>query len=238
VLTGWSGTLDDGSTASTNALTMPAMDYSVSVHYQACYALSVGHTGSGSDPATLPASSPGCSTGSYFSGASVQLTASPAPGWIVAGWTGTTSDQSTATANYAVMPSSNHAVSVAYQQKGFYTLPPCRLIDTRGPAGPLGGPALQPSADRFFQLAGVCGVPATAQALSVNVTVTQPTAPGFLELFSSYLGFSPQTSNINFVAGQTRANNAILCVYYGGIEVQNSTAGTVQLILDVNGYFQ
>ncbi|HEV3458435.1 MAG TPA: trypsin-like peptidase domain-containing protein [Thermoanaerobaculia bacterium] len=238
VLTGWSGTLDDGSTASTNALTMPAMDYSVSVHYQACYALSVGHTGSGSDPATVPASSPGCSTGSYYSGATLYLRASPAPGWIVAGWTGTTSDQSLATANYAVMPSSNHAVSVAYQQKGFYTLPPCRLIDTRGPAGPLGGPALQPSADRFFQLAGVCGVPATAQALSVNVTVTQPTAPGFLELFSSDLIFAPQTSNINFVAGQTRANNAILGVYDGGIEVQNSTVGTVQLILDVNGYFQ
>src|SRR5262249_48282859 len=33
----------------------------------------------------------------------------------------------------------------------FYTVTPCRLIDTRGPAGPLGGPALVANADRFFR---------------------------------------------------------------------------------------
>jgi len=238
VVTGWSGTLDDGSTASANTLNMPAMDWSVGVYYRACYALSVRHTGSGSDPATAPASSPACGTGSYFSGVVVQVTASPAPGWVVSGWSGTSSDLSPSTGNYLWMPAANHAVSVAYQQEGFYTVPPCRLVDTRGTAGPLGAPALQPSTTRSFQLAGVCGVPASAQALSVNVTVTQPTAPGFLKLYSSGLSFAPATSVIDFGTGQTRANNAVLGTYYGSIVVQNVSLGTVQLILDVNGYFQ
>jgi hypothetical protein len=239
VVTGWSGTLDDGSTASANTLNMPAMNWSVGVSYGACYALSVSHTGSGSDPVASPASSPpACGTGSYFSGVLVQLTASPAPGWIVSGWSGTSSDQNVTTADYLVMPTSNHAVSVAYQQKGYYTLPPCRLVDTRGTAGPLGAPALQPSTLRTFPLLGICGVPDTAQALSVNVTVTQPAAPGFLKLFSSALSIAPDTSVINFGTGQTRANNAVLGVSSGSIQVQDGSLGTVQLILDVNGYFQ
>lgn len=238
VVAGWSGTLDDGSISTANTLNMPAMDWSVGVSYQACYALSVSHTGSGSDPAAWPTSSPACGTGSYFSGVYVRLSANPAPGWIVSGWTGTGADLSPATGNDLFMPAANHAVSVAYQQRGFYTLPPCRLVDTRGPVGPLGAPALQPSTLRRFQLAGICGVPASAQALSVNVTVTQPTAPGFLRLYSTGLFFVPDTSIIDFGTGQTRANNAVLGAYYGSVEVQNVSLGTVHLILDVNGYFQ
>src|SRR5262249_7794479 len=36
----------------------------------------------------------------------------------------------------------------------FYTLTPCRVIDTRNPTGPLGGPALVAATDRLFNLAG------------------------------------------------------------------------------------
>jgi hypothetical protein len=81
-------------------------------------------------------------------------------------------------------------------------------------------------------------VPDTAQALSVNVTVTQPAAPGFLKLFSTALSSVPDTSVINFGTGQTRANNAVLGSSSGSIQVQNVSQGTVQLILDINGYFQ
>ncbi len=41
----------------------------------------------------------------------------------------------------------------------FYTLSPCRVVDTRNPAGPQGGPALPAHASRTFTLAGQCGVP-------------------------------------------------------------------------------
>ncbi len=122
----------------------------------------------------------------------------------------------------------------------FYTLAPCRLVDTRNPVGPSGGPALQPFAQRIFALTGPCGVPAGAKALSVNLTVTQPGAGGHLVLFPADVE-TPLTSSINFAAGQTRANNAVLRLSFdgsGGIKVQNGSGGTVDFILDVNGYFQ
>jgi hypothetical protein len=122
----------------------------------------------------------------------------------------------------------------------FYTLTPCRLVDTRNPAGTNGGPALQPLARRTFVLAGLCGVPAGAKAVSINVTVTGPAAGGFLQLFPADLA-QPFTSTINFAPGMTRANNAVVSLAFdgsGGIGVQNGSGGTVHFILDVNGYFQ
>ncbi|MDP9119834.1 MAG: matrixin family metalloprotease [Acidobacteriota bacterium] len=118
----------------------------------------------------------------------------------------------------------------------FFTVPPCRLVDTRN----ANGPALLPLALRTLTLAGTCGVPASARALSVNITVTAPTAPGDLRLVPADLPM-PETSSLNFKAGQTRANNAVLFLSsdgLGNVNVQNDASGTVELIVDVNGYFQ
>jgi len=121
----------------------------------------------------------------------------------------------------------------------FYTLTPCRLVDTRNPAGPLGSPALAASAQRTFALASQCGVPSTARALSLNVTVITPTAAGDLRLFPGESA-TPLVSTINYRAGQTRANNAIAGLGAAGdLTVQcDQSTGTVHLVLDVNGYFQ
>jgi len=122
----------------------------------------------------------------------------------------------------------------------FYTLTPCRLVDTRNANGPSGGPVLPASGQRSFTLTGVCGVPATAKAISVNVAVTGPTASGFLKLYPGD-GLAPLASSINFAAGQTRANNAILLLATdgsGSLRVQNGSTGAVHVILDVNGYFE
>jgi hypothetical protein len=123
---------------------------------------------------------------------------------------------------------------------GFYTLTPCRVIDTRNPNGPLGGPALGAGALRTFDVTGTCGIPNGAQAISVNVTVVGPTAPGNLAFYPGN-AFPLGTSTINFAAGATRANNAVLGLATNGagtIGVQNASAGATQLLLDVNGYFQ
>ena len=120
----------------------------------------------------------------------------------------------------------------------FYTVVPCRLLDTRGPDGPLGGPALQTGAIRAFTATAACGVPATAKALSVNATVTQPEAPGFLTLYPGGQ-LLPPISSINFSLGQTRANNAMVLLGDGtGIFQVFTAGGPVHLVLDVNGYFQ
>ena len=123
----------------------------------------------------------------------------------------------------------------------FHTVTPCRMVDTRNAVGPLGGPALQPGA-RVFVLTGLCGVPATAKTLSVNLTVTQPATLGYLSLLPGDDKLVlPGTSAINFAAGQTRANNATPLLAYdgnGGIKVINGGSGSVHFILDVNGYFE
>jgi glucose/arabinose dehydrogenase len=122
--------------------------------------------------------------------------------------------------------------------KNFYTVTPCRVLDTRGSAGPWGGPALAAGTDRAFSIAGRCAIPATARAVSVNVIVTAPTDFGHLVLFPNG-GAPPTTSSVNFRPGQTRANNAIVTLGPAGdIVVRTGMAsGSVQFILDVDGYF-
>jgi hypothetical protein len=122
----------------------------------------------------------------------------------------------------------------------FHTLAPCRAVDTRNAAGPLGGPALAAHSSRTFALAGACGIPATASAVSVNVTVTSPGAPGHLRLHPGATA-APLASTINFRVGQTRANNAILGIATGSsglLAARNDAPAAVHLILDVNGYFE
>jgi len=120
-----------------------------------------------------------------------------------------------------------------------YTLKPCRLIDTRQPDGPYGGPALSAGPDRVFVLTGQCGIPVNATAVAVNVTATGATVGGDLAIYPNGTP-PPDTSTIDYNANQTRANNAILVLGASGdIAVHcDQASGTVQFILDVNGYFQ
>jgi hypothetical protein len=121
----------------------------------------------------------------------------------------------------------------------FYTISPCRLIDTRDPDGPLGGPALIAGTDRVFTIVDNCDVPPTAKAVSVNLAVTSPTAAGNLRLYPAGTP-RPLVSTINYSAGQTRANNGIVPLSAAGeIAVYCAQAsGTTHFILDVNGYFE
>jgi glucose/arabinose dehydrogenase len=122
----------------------------------------------------------------------------------------------------------------------YFTLPPCRLVDTRGPVAPRGGPALSAGGTRHFDLDGVCGIPATAKALAVNVTVAQPSSMGHLRLWEQG-SLMPATSAINFNAGQARANNGLVSLSAtGGVSVFCGIVGTgsTHFILDVVGYFE
>jgi hypothetical protein len=120
----------------------------------------------------------------------------------------------------------------------FFTVTPCRVVDTRRPPGALGAPALSAGVARTFNTLGVCGIPAAAKALAVNVTVTNPMQAGFIVLWAAGTA-QPPTSTINFRAGQVRANNAVVSLGpLGGFNAEASLAGgSVQFILDVSGYF-
>jgi O-glycosyl hydrolase len=118
----------------------------------------------------------------------------------------------------------------------YYTVPPCRAVDTRQAAQ---APALAPFERRVWTLAGRCGVPGGANAVALNVTVTGPTAAGHVRLAPGN-GLT-DSSTLNFVPGQTRANNAVILLATdatGGIAATNRSSGSVHVILDVNGYFQ
>ena len=120
------------------------------------------------------------------------------------------------------------------------TLPPCRVIDTRGPAGVTGGPALAANGSRVFPLIGACGVPSGAVAVAANVTVTGSSAAGSVRIGPA--GTTPSLDTVSFRAGQTRANNARLGLFgtpTGSVTVVSTIpSGTVQLIVDVTGYWQ
>jgi hypothetical protein len=120
----------------------------------------------------------------------------------------------------------------------FQTLPPCRVADTRGASGPWGSPALAGNASRTFALALRCGIPSDAVAVSANVTVVGPASSGTLTFYPA--GFSGGgTSTVSYRAGQTRANNAILGLGGAGATVVDvSGPGSVDLVIDVNGYFK
>jgi hypothetical protein len=118
----------------------------------------------------------------------------------------------------------------------YYAVPACRVLDTR-PAS-----ALQSGVSRLFEIGGACGIPTTATSVAVTVTVVGPTGSGHVTLFPAGSPV-PAVSTINFAAGQTRSNNAVLSLSgdaIGSIGAQASLAngGQVHLVLDVNGYWE
>ena len=122
----------------------------------------------------------------------------------------------------------------------FHTLTPCRVLDTRLTAGPLGGPSLAAAARRLLPLNGTCGIPPGARAISTNLTVVAGGAAGSLVLWAGD-GDLTGTSSLSFGAGRTRANNAVVELARDGTRtlwVKSSSASPVDVILDVNGYFE
>ncbi len=122
----------------------------------------------------------------------------------------------------------------------FYTLSPCRILDTRNLDGPLGGPELAAGQTRTFTVANVCGIPAEAKSIAVNLTVINPAAVGNIQVFPGD-AFPLGISSINFPVGSNLANNATIRLATNGagtVGVKNGSSGIVDFVLDVVGYHQ
>jgi hypothetical protein len=163
----------------------------------------------------------------------------------------------TVTANLAIVPAGNAGDILAFATDAtelivdvtgyfgpsgfpgglrFYSLDPCRILDTRLADGPLGGPMPQAGSTRAFPVSSsACGVPPTAQAYSLNATVLPSPVLGFLTLFPTGAA-RPLASTLNAVDGSLTSNAAIVP---SGITGQISAYVTerTHLILDLNGYF-
>jgi hypothetical protein len=130
----------------------------------------------------------------------------------------------------------------------FIGIEPCRISDTRGNgfSGQAGPPALPASVTRTFQIAGTvpgipaqCEIPLTAQAVSFQFTIIQPSAAGNLIAWPS--GPPPSTSVLNWPEGIFALGNGIVVPVSGtgglNIFVNAAFGVSAQLTIDVNGYY-
>lgn len=71
------------------------------------------------------------------------------------------------------------------------------------------------------------------------MTVTGALAPGYITMYPGG-ELLPLASTINYGAGQTRANNAVLRLGSGGTATATcgQGEGSVDVIIDTTGYFQ
>jgi hypothetical protein len=121
----------------------------------------------------------------------------------------------------------------------FFPLTPCRVLDTRNPNGPLGGPALQNGQQRQFPLRqGACNIPPSAQAYSLNVTAIPQEGKSLGYLTAWPAGHSrPLVSTLNALTGAITANAAIIPAGSGGDILSYASGNVTDLVVDINGYF-
>ena len=149
-------------------------------------------------------------------------------------------NNSSGTVNLVADVSGYYASGTATVAGAFTPLAPYRILDTRIGTGATRGavPAhgtvpLTVTGNGSSTQVPVSGV----SAVAVNVTVTGPTVGGNVTVYPTGVR-EPTASNLNFSAGQTIPNLVIASVGSGGrIDLTNNTAGTVQLVADVAGYF-
>jgi hypothetical protein len=202
------------------------------------YSLTVVREGPGnvsSSPAWIACG--GVCSATFAPGTPVTLTASPDPGFRFYGWGGACTGTAL-TCTLTMDAAQTVTASFNPPATSFYTVTPCRVFDSRD-AG-LGGPSpLAAGTDTPVVIGGACAIPATAKAVSLNVTAVSATASGHLRLYASDMP-RPTTSSINYTSGQTRANNAVVSLGADGalIVYANQPSGTVHVVIDVNGYFQ
>src|SRR5712692_5999756 len=120
---------------------------------------------------------------------------------------------------------------------GEYTgVAPVRLLDTRTAGGPLG-----PGASLVIPVAGQVRLPALTSvtpptAVVLNVTVTNPTAAGFLTVYPSG-GSRPLASDLDFSPGQTVPNLVVVKLGADGKVALFNLAGSTDVVIDVLGWY-
>ncbi len=118
----------------------------------------------------------------------------------------------------------------------FYSVTPCRVVDTRNPNGPLGGPLMTGGSIRSFPIpSSSCGVPSSAAAYSFNVTVVPRRPLGYLTTWPTGQA-QPVVSTLNSVDGSIVANAAIVPAGTNGA-VSFFVTDDTDVIIDINGYF-
>jgi hypothetical protein len=124
----------------------------------------------------------------------------------------------------------------------FTSVSPARLLETRAGHPTVdkqsaGAGATGIGTVTRVHVAGRGGVPANASTAVLNVTVTNPAAPGYVTVYPCGIT-PPLASNLNFVAGQTIANAVLVKIGDGGGDVCLFASQSTDLIADVTGFFR
>jgi hypothetical protein len=120
----------------------------------------------------------------------------------------------------------------------FYPVTPCRVADTRGAGffGAFGAPTMTSGSTRSFPVpAGSCGIPTTAAAYSLNVTVVPKGYLGYLTIWPTGQAI-PAVSTLNSYAGTVVANAAIVPAGSAGA-ISVFVTDPTDVLFDINGYF-
>lgn len=122
----------------------------------------------------------------------------------------------------------------------FHAIAPCRVADTRDPAGPTGGSPLSASEAFVVPVTGRCGIPSTALSVATNVTVVSPSGTGSIAVFAGGPAVSG-SSEVPVTTGRTRALHLIPGLGTAGtlsFRADPAQGGATHLVLDVSGYFE
>jgi hypothetical protein len=176
---------------------------------------------------TRPVDQPGPLDGFRGDGVTLQVATNPT-------YVRVHSSSSVEEGSYRIL-AATHTFPVA--ATNFFTVPPCRLADTRTDASG----RMVSGEPKALWAGGTCGIPRTAKALSVNVTVINPSAAGSVLVWADHLP-KPGAILVSFPANVTRSSLAIVSLStdgYATIQARGDLApgASFDLAIDVSGYF-
>ncbi|NNN22657.1 MAG: hypothetical protein HKL80_11730 [Acidimicrobiales bacterium] len=126
----------------------------------------------------------------------------------------------------------------------YHPIAPARVCDTRvAPStspnqcnlgGTMAG-TLGPGVTMVVAIAGLNNIPSSASSAVVNITATDTTAASFLQV-SPYGSPPVSTSSLNWLPGQTVANNVTVRLGTNGKLSIYNAFGSVDVVIDVEGY--
>ncbi len=117
----------------------------------------------------------------------------------------------------------------------FRPVTPCRIADTRN-GNPFGVPTFTGNSHLDFVIPNsACGIPSTAAAYSLNVSVFPNGKLGYLTVWPTGQP-QPLVATLNSLDGRTKSNAAIVAAGANGAISAYATDPT-DLAIDINGYF-
>ena len=113
---------------------------------------------------------------------------------------------------------------------------PTRILDTRSGVGGYHGRLIS-NMCYSLPVANIGDVPATATAISANLTVTDTLSNGWVAV--GVINTINPVSNVNYLAGQTVANSVLVPVVDSDVQVcgGGDSNASADVILDLTGYF-